>query len=332
MKYWVVLLILASATLGFAQTPDPLGTASDSTITCPTGKIKGTACHDLSITGCKNTAKVHVYLKVIKPSGTSKGIAMFSAGGTVTGLYENFKYGDQSVNNVVDAGFTAVEVSFGGPFTKNQPNGWLVGSGGPRAAACNYATAVSWAYKNLAGNGADPVCLTGNSNGASLVGYALAHYGVDTKVAFAELTSGPPYGDMVSGCDRLKAKADAPCGEGRLGWGLGYDQILTFIDPSYGTTPGPICSETWQQKSHAWDTTLTHDSILSGDEKLSYKGYTQFVLGGGDESSAPNQTNSYFKAITSSKNLVCVPGAPHNLPDNLDGAIQVANDIIAYCK
>jgi len=56
------------------------------------------------------------------------------------------------------------------------------------------------------------------------------------------------------------------------------------------------------------------------------------VLGSQDLSNAPNQANAYYEAITSTKNLTCVTGAPHSIPDSLAGAKQIANDLIASCK
>src|ERR1700692_775898 len=63
------LLLFAAAAMffattvapGFAQIPDPLGTATGTTITCPKGKITGHVCYRVAVTGCENTASVNAY-------------------------------------------------------------------------------------------------------------------------------------------------------------------------------------------------------------------------------------------------------------------------------
>lgn len=330
----VAMFFAATATPGCAQIPDPLGTATGTTITCPKGKMTGNVCYRVAVTGCENTASVNAYFKITLPSLSPIGFVVFASGGAVTDLYEVYTYGTTALNNVLAAGYAIAQISFGGVFTKTQPNGWLVGSGGPRAAACNYATAIQWVYANLAGNGAIPMCLTGNSSGAALIGYALAHYGMGSVVTFAEVTSGPPYSHLDEGCIPGTPYVMTPCGEGMQGYGVGLSNAKQYIDPSYGTTPGPICSEAWETKSTKNKQTFIDDSILSGGEQLSYtQTGVNFVFGGQDFSSAPNQGNAYYEAITSPfKTLNCAAGAPHSIPNNLSGATQIANDLIASCK
>jgi hypothetical protein len=277
------MFFAATAAPGFAQTPYPLGGASGTTITCPKGKITGNVCYEVAVTGCENTAGVNVYFKLTLPTSSPIGFVVFASGGAVTDLYEKYTYGTTALNDVLAAGYTVAQISFGGPFTKTQPNGWLVGSGGPSTAACNYATAIQWVYQNLAGIGAIPLCLTGNSSGAALIGYALAYYGTGSIVAFAEPTSGPPYSHLDEGCIPGTPSAQTPCGEGKQGWGVGLSNAEDYIDPSYGTTPGPICSEAWKTKSTQYKQTFINDSVLSGTEQLSYpQTKVNFVLGGQD--------------------------------------------------
>ncbi|MGD0270474.1 MAG: hypothetical protein ABSB14_15520 [Candidatus Sulfotelmatobacter sp.] len=327
------IFFAATATPGSAQVPNLLGSATGTTIACPRSKFAANVCYQVAVTGCENTAGVNAYFKITLPQGSPIGLVVLASGGAVTDLYELYTYGTTTLNDLLAADFTVAQISFGGPFTKNQPNGFLVGSGGPGAAACNYATAVQWAYENLASNGLIPVCLTGNSSGAALIGYALAQYGMNGVVTFAEITSGPPYSHLDEGCIPGTPYAETPCGEGMQGWGVGLSNAELYIDPSYGTSPGPICSEAWKTKSSANKQTFINDSVLSGNEQLSYpQTSVNFVLGGLDLSNAPNQANAYYEAITSTKNLTCVADAPHSIPDSQAGAIQIADDLIASCK
>jgi hypothetical protein len=334
MKYWglLILALLFAAPAVVAQQPDPLGTATGTVITCPHGKFPGSICYDVFVSGCLNTSGVNVYLKVTEPISTPVGVVLFSYGGTVQQLYEQYTYGTTALDNVLAAGYILVQISFGGPFTKTQLNGWEVGSGGPRAAACNYATAVQWVHQNLAANGLLPVCVTGNSNGAVLIGYGLGHYGMDSLVTFAEMTSGPSYSRLDLGCIDNALEVQTPCDEGVLGYSVGISDAENFIDPTWGTSPGPICSEALKTHSTMNLPTFKQDSILSStDTQLSYQTFVNFVYGGQDFSSAPNQGNAYYSLITSSKRTTCVLTAAHSLPDSLAGATQVASDIIANC-
>jgi hypothetical protein len=331
--YCACVVFFAAAVPGFSQVTELLGSASGTTIACPKGKLVGNVCYQVAVSGCANTAGVNAYFKITLPQASPIGVVVLASGGTVSDLYEKYTYGTTTLNDLLAVDYMVAQISFGEPFTPNQPNGFLVGSGGPGAAACNYATAIQWIYENLASNGAIPVCLTGNSSGAALIGYSLAQYGMSSVVTFAEITSGPPYSHLDEGCIPGTPYAQTPCGEGMQGYGVGLSNAELYIDPSYGTSPGPICSEAWKTKSTVNKQTFINDSILSGTEQLSYlQTSVNFVLGSQDLSNAPNQANAYYEAITSTKNLTCVTGAPHSIPDSLAGAKQIANDLIASCK
>jgi hypothetical protein len=58
----------------------------------------------------------------------------------------------------------------------------------------------------------------------------------------------------------------------------------------------------------------------------------KFLFGSLDTNAAPRQGSAYQSAITSTTTSGCVVGAPHDLPDDLNGAHQVATDMISYCK
>src|SRR5580700_3318165 len=111
---------------------------------------------------------------------------------------------------------------------------------------------------------------------------------------------------------------------------VGLDAAVNFIDPAY---PGPYCSEETENHSTTFDSIFLQDSILAPDGVLSYPNTNvRFLYGGLDYSAVPNQGRLWEDAITSSKSSQCLPDAPHEIPDVLDGAEQISTDIINDCK
>src|SRR5512135_2871797 len=117
--------------------PNQLGSAVATSATCPTGTLAG-SCMSLTVT-CPSVADYSgAIIKVTQPSGASKGTIIFTTGGAGNDLYEtHFVYGSTAVNNVVMAGFTAVQTAFAAGST-----GWLTGpaANGPLTLSCRWAT------------------------------------------------------------------------------------------------------------------------------------------------------------------------------------------------
>ena len=318
--------IMASANL-LSVTPDTLGTASATTVACPHSSIGGT-CYAVTIS-CPNINDLNGYVKVTSPIGASLGTVLFSSSGNGIGLYESFTYGSTTLDTLLAAGFTLAQISWGGPFAK-QPFGWQTGPGGIRAAACRYATLAEWIYTNIhLANTTAPFCATGNSSGAQLIGLALAHYGMGSLFTMVEPTSGPPFARQDWACDCLQPQIANPCGVPQ-GFCVGLGNAQKYIDPAY---PAPLCSDEVQTRTTTYDSTFLHDSILAPDAVFAYPNtFVNFVYGTQDPSTASNQGHAWASAITSSKAESCIADAQHNIPDVLDGAQQIANDIVTYCK
>jgi trimeric autotransporter adhesin len=316
--------VTASASLQVV-TPDPLGTATSSSIACPAGGLNGT-CYALAIS-CANTGNLNGYLKVTQPAGTPIGTVMFSGGGNGTAMYESFAYGTTTLNTVLQAGYTVVQVSWGAPFNNNQVNGWEIGPGGIRTISCRYATLSQWVYTNI-GSTSTPFCATGNSGGSELIGQSLAHYGQGSIFAMVEATSGPPYARQDWGCDCVQPFTTNPCGV-YANYCVGGN-AKNFIDPAYA--PPTSCYQEVLNKTTTYDSIFLNDSVMSPDAVIHYPNtYVKFLFGGLD-STAPNQGQLWESAITSSKSEACIADSGHVIPDVLDGAQQIATDILTYCK
>jgi hypothetical protein len=321
-------LVAASASLTVGGT-DALGIAEGAAISCPAGGLAGASCYAVTIT-CPNISTFTGYVKVNHPSGASVGTVLFSTNGNGTALYDSeFQFGSTLLNSVLGAGFTVAQISWGHPFAV-QPYGWQTGPGGIRAVACRYATMAQWIYTNIHQvNTAAPFCATGNSAGAEEIGLGLSHYGLGSIFNMVEPTSGPPFARQDWGCDCLEPKTVNPCGVSQ-GYCVELGNAQGFIDPAYSA---PICSEEVANHSTTYDGIFLQDSILSPDATLSYPNtFVKFLYGHMDTSSASNQGALWKGAITSSTASACVADAPHDIADVSDGAQQIANDIMTFCK
>jgi len=312
-----------------------LGTVSGvSSISCQ-GSIKDGVCQQMTV-ACPGVPNVSAYVKTNTPSGTSKGTVTYNTGTDGNGLYESiFTYGTTAVQNVLDAGFTTVQISWGTPFNNNQPNGWAEGPGGVLASACRYATVTNWIYKNIQNNSKLPYCATANSGGAGALAYALSQYNSGSVLSMAEVTSGPPTGRLDWGCGCTEGKMAVQCGSSSsLGTCFGTADAPVW-DPAYNPkdTPG-LCT-------NAVDGTLPPgglnfflgDSVEAPGALYKFPStYVNLVFGGADDSSAIPIGQHWFNNITTSKGQACVAGGQHSLANTLAGADQIANDLISLCK
>jgi hypothetical protein len=285
---------------------------------------------------CPGVPDVFAYVKTNTPTGTSLGTATYNTGTDGNGLYESiFTYGSTAVGNVLSAGFTTVQISWGTPFNSDQPNGWAQGPGGVLTAACRYATVTQWIYNNIQNNTKLPYCATANSGGAGALAYALSQYNSGSVLSMAEVTSGPPTARLDWGCGCQEGKLPVQCGSSStLGTCFGTADAPVW-DPAYNPneTPG-VCTD-------AVDGTLPPgglnfflgDSVEAPGAAYSFPStYVNLVFGGADNSSAIPIGQDWFNNITSTKAQACVAGGEHSMANTLPGAEQIANDLISLCK
>ncbi|MGA7754915.1 MAG: hypothetical protein WCB05_18945 [Candidatus Sulfotelmatobacter sp.] len=314
-----------------------LGTISGvSSVSC-TGSIKNGVCQQMTVS-CPGVPNIFAYVKTNTPTGTILGTATYNTGTDGNGLYEDiFTFGSTAVGNVLAAGFTTVQISWGTPFNQNQPNGWAEGPGGVLASACRYATVTNWIYTNIQNNANIPMCATANSGGAGALAYALSQYPTFDVLSMAEVTSGPPTGRLDWGCGCTEGKLPVQCGSSTtLGTCFGTSDAPVW-DPAYNPNAAAgsgVCSA-------AVNGTLPPgglnfflgDSVEAPGATYSFpKTYVNLVFGGADSSSAIPIGQDWFDNITTTKAQACVAGGEHSLANTLAGAQQIANDLIGLCK
>ncbi|HKT88139.1 MAG TPA: hypothetical protein VJQ59_06870, partial [Candidatus Sulfotelmatobacter sp.] len=312
-----------------------LGTISGvSTISC-SGSIANGVCQQMTVS-CPGVPDVDAYVKTNAPSGTSKGTVTYGTGTDGNGLYESiFTYGSTAVQNVINGGFTTVQISWGTPFNSNQKNGWAQGPGGLLTAACRYATVTKWIYDNIQNNTALPMCATANSGGAGALAYALSQYGSNDILSMAEVTSGPPTGRLDWGCGCQEGKMAVSCG------------ATTTMGTCFGTADAPVWDPAYNPTASTGVCTAAVNGTLPPGGLNFFLGdsaeapgatynftntYVNLVFGGQDTSSAIPIGQDWFNHITSSsKGQECIADAPHSIPNVLDGAQAIANDILSKC-
>jgi hypothetical protein len=299
------------------------------TITCK-GNIKGAVCQQLTVS-CPGISNFTAYIKTNTPSHPV-GTVLYAVGTGGSGLYDSiFTFGSTAVQNVLNAGFRTVQISFGSPFTTAQPSGWVEGPGGVLATACRYATIAQYVYSTVQNNKTIPMCATANSGGAGVLAYALSQYGSDSIISMAEVTSGPPTARLDWGCMCQAGKMSTPCGKGNLGTCFGTVDAAVW-DPAY--TPDTYCTNAVKGTPPPGGSAFfLADSVDATGFKANFpKTNVNIVFGGTDTSSAIPIGMSWYNSITSKKSQACVADAPHSLANVLDGATQIANDLIDLCK
>lgn len=319
--------------------PDILGTATSTQVSCSSvgapDLVHNGVCYSVTVT-CPEVLDETISVKVNQPTGASKGTVLWVIGGGGDNWYESwFQQGALAVQTVLDAGYTTAQLDFNIPIsgTSQRFIGWLTGPGGPRRLSCRYATAAQWVHDNATLHTAStPFCATGQSGGSGANAYAISHYNLDSIFTFVELTGGPPFGRIDHGCICNQPSLQTPCG--RVINECYEGEANQFLDPSFGNT---TCSQAEGTGSTANANTFLASSILSGDgEKLSFPNTgVHFVYGGMDSSPGPSQGLDYINAITtkgSAPTVSCVPDAAHQVADVVDGALQIADDIIAGCQ
>jgi len=329
---------------GTGVTPTQIGTASGVVAACSSvahgdlGEPNGT-CYNVTVSQCPGIADQVVGVKVNNPTGTKGTVTFLVGGGGGPEWYDqNFMFGTLVIDQIAQAGFTTAQIDFyaaptgfpaGGVFA-----GWLTGPGGVRALSCRFSTVSKWIHDNIRQAG-QPFCHTGNSGGAAAPFYALAYHGFDTLYNFIEPTSGPPFTRIDKGCIcQPPNSVQTPCGNGLLSECYGNFDSTAYLDPAYDPL-GHQCSSS-NAGSTQFQQVFFDDSLATPQAVYDYPDVNiNFLFAGQDTESALPQAQEWIPQISAKNNPIpqaCVADAPHPIPDVMDGAQQIAADVIAKCQ
>jgi hypothetical protein len=333
---FLVIVLFACACLPAAA--DQLGHATVKGVSCQSvqgnGGVPGGSCF-LAQISCPNIDNIQAAVKVNQPVGTSLGTVIFTPGGGGFPWWDTtFTYGTQGIQQVLDAGYTAVQFEFDYPpvnYHGNLFQGWLTGPGGARALACRWATLADWTSKNLRPSSTAPLCGASASAGAGAAAYGVAFYGLGPEFTMLEETSGPVFDRIDDGCLCNTPSVQTACGQGALSECYGTQESSLYINPSY---QNKACSSAVHSHRSTMEATFLHDSLDTRGAQFNFPTtYIHFLFGGLDSSSAVPQATEWQSQImgTVKPPVDCVPDAGHSISDSLDGAIRIANDIIASC-
>ena len=261
---------------------------------------------------CPGVQDVMAYVKTNTPTGASLGTVTYGTGTDGNGLYESiFTFGSTAVQNVLNAGFTTVQISWGTPFNSNQPDGWVKGPGGfsrlhadtPRLHN-GFTTTFKEHNPSLLRDCEQRWCRS-----ARLRIVAVSYQQCPLDGRSHQWTSGRT---------------------ARLGLRMHrrQDRRAVWISPSLGTCFGTADAPVWDP---AYDPTATTGSLHECGERHSAAGRTELlprrqcgsargalynftkthvnlVFGGADNSSAFPIGQDWFNNITSTKTQACVAG------------------------
>lgn len=340
---------------------DPLGSVSNvKQLNSCSGSLQNGRCVQMDVS-CPGVADITAYLKILTPSATPVGTVLFGVGTGGSGLYDDptasgYNYGGTVIQDILNANYNTVQVSFGAPFTSNQPNGWLQGPGGVRRLACRYATIADWVYRNptlINPNATNttnsaPMCATGNSGGSGAIAYAVYEYGLGSEFAMIEPTSGPPMARLDLGC--------SPCSQSSTGQVCSTTNAAemcyspadaSIIDAAYqnaGATTPTLCSDALNGKTVTDGSAIfISDSILSTQANPSLTNTkVNIAFGNLDPTNAVAQGMTWGQSVVpklASSQLECLAGVDHDIPNFApanpplsSGQQQIAYDIINNCK
>jgi hypothetical protein len=334
-----VILCLAFALLSaLPSAADQIGTVTVKSDSCAdlkaTDGVQGSTCY-IATVSCPNLPDISPALKVNLPTGASKGTVLYTTGGGGNAWYDtNFTYGVTAIQNVIDAGYTTVQVDYEYVPKGSQGKllaGWLTGPGGARALSCRWATLADYAYKHFRTRTA-PLCTVSASAGANAPAYAMEFYNLASEFKMVEQTSGPTFSDIDHGCLCNSTAVQTACGQGALSTCYEAEAGL-YVDPTY---QNHSCTNAETSHKSNFESSYLHDELLATDAVTSFPNtYIHILLGGLDKASGPPQATLWQSAVTGSTGepqVDCVADAAHGIADTEDGATEIANDIIQSCK
>lgn len=287
---------------------------------CPDGTPAGATCRQMLVT-CPEIPDLGAQVAITEPPGPAMGtvVMLYGGGGTVY-----FDEGFPAAYLASD--LRVVQIVF--------PSEWEEEPGGSvKAAACRVATLLQWAFDEPHGASRETgFCAHMHSGGSGGLGYALAHYGSEAILDYAQVDAGPVFGRIDHGCDpdatglgsTMRFVCDAlPEGP------FVYGGASALIDGWQNTTS---CGPPYGDASAADLAQWAADSVVSPGADYDYpQTEVGFWYCANDSNEAAGQGSWFADEVLSSKSINCVTGTcsvepPWSDPGGFDAMVQAMGE------
>lgn len=304
LRLFLMLLSMLYGTTAASAAVLPLGSF------LPTDAIEpdcpaGFSCSAFEVACSEVSDAAPGFLAIAGATGTPRGLIVFFTGGSGMGWWSR---NDRDLLAFTDdlrsLGFAIAQVRWA--------TNWLESSPGNQAGTahlgCRPATLIRhihdtmYAPLNLSPQtGECGFCITGNSGGATQVGFALSHYGLDSILDGVFPSGGPPHSAMAKSC----------LGE------EGYDYELDtrqFLDRGFGFFDGNgPCARRDPSFIPRWN----EESVASGDNDYFHPNTRIHFLFGQTDHRQQIVGGDYVTRLraegTPFLNVTIVPNTPHNI-------------------
>ena len=302
-----------------------LGTVSELDDPCPdgAGPLPGTRCIEVEVS-CPDIPPLVAQVRITDPPSDAapRGTILFGTGGGGEGFYDRSPTADLMMRSLAGGGFRIVQRAWA--------TQWESGGAGLAAAACRYATLLTWVHDEIHQEGA--LCATGNSGGSAEIGYALSRFGRAAILDLAVPTGGPVMSRVDLGClasdswhTQCQAVPDGTTCEPAQVQCDYEGSNLGHIDGAYlPDTPCELHDDSFAGQ-------LLADSILSPDADLDVTTPVHQLLGERDCSPALPQGALWYDALVSEKAQTFVPDTGHSTFATEEGASAIRRVLDEEC-
>ncbi len=301
-------------------------------------------CLSLDV-GCPKIETRPVRLRITEPplGVRIRATVIVGLGGGGRGWYE--LAGNGVAASLLDRlnleGFRVIQRAWGEDPNDPASGGWISGSVGLLESACRYSTLVHWIYDQapLHDPASAAFCATGNSGGASEIGYGLAAYGLENLLDLALLSAGPAHGVLAEGCNTddpawelecnglLDGAGICPPAEGARECFFPVESVEEDIDSAWELVGIAPCADQDLPL-------LAGASVLYPMADLDHpQTRVHAVMGGRDCTSAPPVALPYLAALAAASTGPVtgsvVPGAGHSVPASAAGRLALGSVLLA---
>ncbi len=302
-----------------------LGSVSELDDPCPdgAGPLPGTRCIQVEVS-CPDIPSLVAQLRITDPpsDATPRGTILFGTGGGGESFYDGSATAEVMMRSLAGDGFTIVQRAW--------ISQWESGGAGLAAAACRYATLLTWVKDEIHQDGA--LCATGNSGGSAEIGYALSRFGREAILDLAVPTGGPVMSRVDLGClpsDGWQAQCETvPDGTACEPAAVQCD----YAGSNFGHIDGAYLPDTpCELHDAAFADQLLADSILSPDADVDFTTPVHQLLGERDCSPALPQGVLWYDALVSAKTRTFVADTGHSTFATEEGASAIRRVLDEEC-